>query len=132
MLDNPTTTQILAALIGLYFLAAGVGLLVDRKNASELMRELTAHPMFGFLGGIIAFAIGGAIVAVHNNWDSLLSGFVSLVGWMSLAEGVLMLACRKWFLGLFTRLALSPGVVTVFGLGTLIAGAMLVSAAIVG
>ena len=132
MLDNPTTTQILAALIGVYFLAAGVGLLVDRNNASELMRELTAQPMFGFLGGIIAFAIGGAIVAVHNNWGSLLSGFVSLVGWMSLAEGVLMLACRKWFLDLFTRLALSPGVVTVFGLGTLIAGAMLVTAAFVG
>ena len=68
----------------------------------------------------------------HIKWDSLLSGFVWLVGWMSLAEGVVMLACRKWFLGFFTRLTLSPGVVTVFGLGTLIAGAILVSAAFAG
>ncbi len=130
-MDALNTTQILAALIGLYFLAAGVGLLVDRNNAAELMKELTAQPMFGFLGGIIAFAIGGAIVGVHNNWNGILSGFVSLVGWVSLLEGVLMLACRKWFLGLFTRLALSPGVVTAFGLGTLIAGVALVSAAFV-
>ena len=132
MLDKLTTTQTLAVLIGLYFLAAGVGLLVDRNNASQLMKELMAQSMFGFLGGILAFAIGGAIVAVHNIWDGFLSSFVSLVGWMSLAEGVLMLACRKWFLGLFARLTLSPGVVMVFGLGTIILGAVLVSAAFAG
>jgi len=127
-----TTTHTLAALIGLYFFAAGIGLLVERNNAAELMRELTSQPVLGFLGGIIAFAIGGAIVGVHNNWDNLLSGFVSLVGWMSLIEGALMLACRKWFLGLFARLTLSSSIVTTFALGTMLVGMMLVSAALSG
>jgi len=127
-----TTTHTLAALIGLYFLAAGVGLLVERDKASELMRDLTSQPMFGFLGGIMAFAIGGAIVGVHNNWNSLLSVFVSLVGWVSLLEGVLMLACRKWFLGLFARLTLSSIMVSAFGFGTLLAGTVLVWAAFIG
>jgi hypothetical protein len=127
-----TTTHTLAALIGLYFFAAGVGLLVERNNAAELLRELTAQPVLGFLGGIIAFAIGGAIIGVHNDWDTLLSGFVSLVGWMSLIEGALMLACRKWFLGLFARLTLSSSIVTTFALGTLLAGVTLVSAALSG
>ena len=85
-----TTTHTLAALIGLYFLAAGVGLFAERNNATELIREMTAKPMFGFLGGLIAFAIGGAIVGVHNNWNGLLSSFVSFVGWVSLLEGVLI------------------------------------------
>jgi len=132
MLAVMTTTHTLAALIGLYFLAGGVGLLVDRNNATKLMRELTAQPMFGYLGGLIAFAIGGAIVGVHNNWNSLLSGFVSLVGWLSLLEGVLMLACRKWFLGLFARLTLSSIMVSAFGFGTLLAGVVLVWAAFIG
>jgi hypothetical protein len=61
-----TTTHTLAALIGLYFFAAGVGLLVERNNAAELLRELTAQPVLGFLGGIIAFVIGGAIIGVHT------------------------------------------------------------------
>jgi hypothetical protein len=132
MLAKMTTTHTLAALIGLYFLAAGVGLLVERDKASELMRDLTSQPMFGFIGGIMAFAIGGAIVGVHNNWNSLLSGFVSLVGWGSLLEGVLMLACRRWFLGLFARWTLSPSIVTAFAVGTLLAGAVLVWAAFTG
>jgi hypothetical protein len=119
-------------LIGLYFLAAGIGLLVERESLSELMKDLTTQPMLGFLGGILAFAIGGAIVGVHNNWSSFLAGFVSLIGWVSLAEGVLMLACRKWFLGLFGRLTLSKGIVTAFGLGTIIVGLALVLAAFAG
>ena len=127
-----TTTETLASLIGLYFCAAGTGMLVERNNASVLLRELIAQPVLGFLGGIIAFVIGGAIVAVHNNWDSLLAGIVSLVGWMSLLEGALMLACRKWFLGLFARLVLSSHVVTTFALGTIAAGAALLAAALLG
>ena len=132
MLENLTTTQFLAGLIGLYFLAAGPGLLSDRNSFSGLLKELNTQPMLGYLGGIIAFAIGGAIVGVHNDWSSLLSGFVSLVGWISLAEGVLMLACRKWYLGLFTRIALSPGLVTAFGLGTLIIGVVLIATVFFG
>ena len=91
-----------------------------------------AQPMFGFLGGIIAFVIGGAIVGVHNNWNSLLSGFISLVGWMSLLEGVLMLAFRKWFLGLFARLTLSSSTVSAFALATITLGVVLISAAFIG
>ena len=133
MLENLTTTQFLAGLIGLYFLAAGVGVLSERNNFSGLLKELNTQPMLGYLGGIIAFAIGGAIVGIHNDWSSLLSGFVSLVGWISLAEGVLMLAySRKWYLGLFTRIALSPGLVTVFGLGTLIIGVVLIATVFFG
>ncbi len=132
MLENLTTAQFLAGLIGLYFLAAGAGLLSERNSFSGLLKELNTQPMLGYFGGIIAFAIGGAIVGIHNDWSSLLSGFVSLVGWISLTEGVLMLACRKWYLGLFTRIALSPGLVTVFGLGTLIIGVALIATVFFG
>lgn len=132
MLDNLTLTQTLAALIGLYFLAGGTGLLVDRNGIADLFNDLIDQPMLGYLGGVIAFAIGGAIVAVHNDWTSFLSGFVSFVGWVSLVEGVLMLACRKWFLGTIGRLALSTGFVTLFGILTLFAGLVLVGVSLIG
>lgn len=132
MLEHYTATQILAALIGLYLLAAGIGLLTDRKAVSKMLKELTEQPLLGYLGGVIAFVIGGAIIAVHNNWSSLLSGLVSLVGWISLAEGVLMLAFRNWFLGLWGRLTFSPGFVGAGGIASVVAGVLLIWAGLVG
>lgn len=126
MLANLSTTQMLAALLGLYFVSAGTGLLVERQNMSAMFNELSSQSMLGYLGGIIAFAIGAVIISIHNDWNGLLAGFVTFVGWMALLEGVLMLAFRKWFLGLFEGWPLSPGVVSVFGIGTVAAGAVLI------
>ncbi len=123
------TTGTIASLIGLYFVAAGVGLLVDRDFCAKVIAELNDQTLLGFLGGIVVFVIGGTIVAVHNDWSGLLSGFVSLFGWVALAEGVLILAFQKWFLGLFSGFDLSPSVITVFGAGTTSFGLLLVLAA---
>ncbi len=128
MLENLSTTQTLAALIGLYFVAAGTGLLVERQNMSAMFKDLSNHAMLGYLGGLIAFTIGGAMVAIHNDWSGLLAGFVTLVGWMALFEGVMMLAFRKWFLELFENWLLSPTVVSGFGVGTIIVGAIVLYA----
>jgi len=111
--------------MGLYFVAAGTGLIASRDELQGMFRDLAGQPALGYLGGLIAFGIGGAIVASHNIWGDILSGFVSLIGWIALAEGVLMLSARKWFLGLFERMTLSRGFATGMGVATIAAGAAL-------
>lgn len=123
------TTSTFASLIGLYFVAAGIGLLIDRDLPRRVIAELRDQAVLGFLGGIVAFVVGGTIVAVHNDWSGWLAGFVSLVGWAALAEGVLILAFRKWFLGLFSGFDLSRNVIFGFGAGTASLGVLLIVAA---
>ena len=41
MMTDMTTTQILASLIGLYFVSAGIGLLVERPGMQAMFDELT-------------------------------------------------------------------------------------------
>jgi hypothetical protein len=125
MLDTYSTTQILAALIGLYFAAAGIGLVSNSIQVSDMFRDLKAQPMVGYLGGLIAFTIGGAILAVHYDWSSFLAGFVTFVGWAALFEGVLLLAARDWFLDLFSGLAEKTGLVKAMGWLTTVAGLVL-------
>lgn len=125
------TTSTIASLIGLYFVSAGIGLLVDRDFCANVIAELRDQTVLGFIAGIVTFVIGGTIVAVHNDWSGLLAGFVSLVGWVALAEGVLILAFRRWFLGLFSGLNLSPVVITGFGAGTTALGLLLILAAFI-
>ncbi|NNE21235.1 MAG: hypothetical protein HKN11_01365 [Rhizobiales bacterium] len=127
-----TTTQILAGLIGVYFMSAGAGLLIDRHGMKAMFDELKGQPMLGYLAGVVAFAIGGSIVAIHNDWSNLLAGFVSFIGWISLAEGVLMLALRERFLAFFDGWWLSPRFMTAMGIVTSIGGIVLTAAAFSG
>jgi len=130
MIDVYSTTNVIAALIGLYMIAGGVGLLTDRDVWSRVIRDIAASPALGYIAGILAFAIGAAIVAVHNRWGTPLEIVVSIIGWAALAEGVLMLALRRPFIGLFARLAPSASAGRIIAGLVAAAGAILLYAAL--
>lgn len=125
MFESLTLTEGLAALIGLYFLAAGVGLLRDRTSLLPMFQELKAQPMLGYLSGVLTFAIGGAMVGLHNDWSTWLSSFVSLIGWGALLEGTLLLAARTWFLELFEGMLTADGFLKAISIATIVGGAVL-------
>jgi len=130
MIEGYSTTQVIAAMIGLYMLAGGVGMLTDHNVWSRVIKEFAGSPALGYLAGILAFAIGAAIVAAHNRWDTALEIIVSVVGWAALVEGVLMLAVRRPFLGFFARLTLSEVMVRIFAGLTVLFGVVLLYAAL--
>lgn len=125
-----TTTDILTALIGLYFLAAGTGLLRDRAGALRMIADLKTQPVVGYLAGLFTFVLGGALVAVHNDWSTLQSGFVSLIGWAALIEGVLLLSFRDKFLSAFDGMFSSDSVLKTMALVVMALGAVLLFVAL--
>jgi len=130
MIASYTVTEVIAALIGLYMLAGGAGILADREVWSKVIREIADSPALGYISGILAFAVGAAIVAIHNRWGTPLEIVVSLIGWAGLAEGVLMLAARRPFIGFFARLAPSPAAGRIIAALIVAAGAVLLYAAL--
>jgi len=130
MIEGYSATEVIAAMIGLYMLAGGAGMLTDRDVWSRVIREFAGSPALGYLAGILAFAIGAAIVAAHNRWDTPLEIFVSIIGWAGLVEGVLMLALRRPFLGFFARLAPSAAAARMIAGLVVAAGAVLLYAAL--
>ena len=123
-------TNILAALIGLYFICGGFAILNDRKAMAGMMQSLNDQPVLGYLGGVMAFAIGGTILAVHSLWTGWLAGFVTLVGWVALVEGVLLIAARERFLGIVSKLDMDNRFGTVFSLGIIVLGGVLLTASL--
>ena len=123
-------TNILAALIGLYFICGGIAILRDRKVMAGMMQSLIEQPLLSYFGGVIAFAIGGTILAVHSLWTGWLAGFVTLVGWVALAEGVLLIAAREPFLRFVSKLKLDNRFGTVLSLGIIVLGGVLVVASL--
>ena len=120
-----TLTQTLALLIGLYMIAGGIALLREGATYVGVIKIFRENAALGYLAGVVTFAIGGALVALHNDWSTLLSSVISLVGWAALIEGFLLIALRDPFMKTFEKIAFTDGVIKGFGIGTLLLGAVL-------
>ncbi|MES0385456.1 MAG: hypothetical protein ABUJ98_12810 [Hyphomicrobium sp.] len=125
MIETLSVTQILAVFIGLYMVAAGIGFLTGRGSYASLIDELRDNTALGYVTGAFVFALGAAMVAVHNLWTGPLAIVVSLVGWGALIEGVLMLAIRRTFLGLVKVVPLTPATLVPCGIAAIVFGAVL-------
>ncbi len=128
MIETLSTTPILAVFIGLYMVAVAIGLLTGRGSYATMIEELGDNTALGFLTGAFAFALGAAMVAVHNLWTGPLAIVVSLVGWATLIEGVLILAIRRRFLDLVKVVPLTGAAEVPFGIAIIVLGVVLLYA----
>ncbi len=126
MFSSLNLTDYLAFMFGLYLVVAGIGLLLDGDEYQSMLDEFYENPALGYIGAILVFALGVVVVRLHNDWSSFTASLVSFVGWAMLAEGFLLLAVRRQFLGFFAKLNLSSKVYNLFGLFAVIAGASLI------
>jgi hypothetical protein len=127
MIENLTVTQMLAMFVGLYMIAAGIGLLRERDSYSKMLNEFSDNTALGFVTGAFVLALGAAMVAVHNLWTGPLAIVVSVIAWWTLIKGFCLLAIRQRFLALanvvlFKNSALSGALVITFGAALLMAG----------
>ncbi len=128
MVATLSVTQILAVFIGLYMVAAGIGLLTGRNSYVTMIEELRENTALGFLTGAFVFALGAAMVAVHNLWTGPLEIVVSLIGWAALIKGALLLAMRRPFLDLVHVVPFTAATAVPYGIAVIVLGAVLLCA----
>lgn len=125
MVADATLTEMLARIFGLYMLAAGIGVAFNSDNMSRIVEEMR-HSAFAFyLGGLIAFSIGAAIVSLHNDFSGPLAIFITLIGWAALAEGVIMLAFPSVMQAFADKLFDLIGSGRIWGIAVAVLGAVL-------
>ncbi|WP_411816454.1 DUF2065 domain-containing protein [Hyphococcus sp. DH-69] len=117
-------TLSLAKAFGIYMIAAGVSGLLDRDRWAAMLNEFRAHKGLTYISGVFVFALGSALVMVHNIWTDPLAIAISIFCWVAAIEGVVLIAMpdplMKWSASL-----LRPGAVFGFAVGIIILGALL-------
>ncbi|MFA5962058.1 MAG: hypothetical protein WC848_05230 [Parcubacteria group bacterium] len=78
-------------LFGLTFFAIGMGMLVNPKFITNLLREFGRSNFATFFGGLISLAIGYCLIVFHVTTNSLWSLFITLMGWVALFKGLALL-----------------------------------------
>lgn len=129
MIVATATTLILAQLLGTYLIAGGIGGFVYGHLWQHMLDDLQRSPALVLIAGAFAFAVGGAIVAVHNLWTDPVAIVVTLFGWVSLIEGFAILAFHDVWLRLVRPMIGRP---RIWAAATLLLGAFLFVAGVLG
>lgn len=88
---SPTTT-FLSRLIGLYCILVSLSMAIHKQATVDTVTALVHNASLLFLTGVIALGIGLAMTLGHNVWSGgALPVIVTLIGWLSLAKGLLIL-----------------------------------------
>ena len=85
-------TFFLSKLIGIYCILISLSMVAHRQGTVEAMTALVHDPALVFIAGVMALAAGLAMVLAHNIWTGgALTITVTIIGWLSLIKGVLLL-----------------------------------------
>jgi len=125
LFSDGTTTEILARIFGLYMLAAGIGLVINRDAFVNIIAELRQHAFVLLMAGGMTFAVGAIILSIHEDWSNWLAIVVTLIGWLTLIKGLILLAVPKLSLSVGDKFAQSPSMVMVWGIVVAALGAAL-------
>lgn len=85
------TTLFLAQLIGPVMLAVGLGIFFSKEYYMKVYRHLENETLAVLMSGIAALIIGIVMVMSHNIWEGFIPTVVTLVGWLSILKGLMLI-----------------------------------------
>ncbi|QGP79674.1 DUF2065 family protein [Sphingobium sp. CAP-1] len=82
----------LAEAMGLYMILIGIGGLANPARWRAVMDDLNRSPALVVTLGFAVFIVGVTLVMIHSLWTDPLAVAVSLISYIALIEGALLLA----------------------------------------
>lgn len=79
----------------LVYIAVGIGIFVNPDFYKKIFEDCIESPAVMYLGGVLALVVGYLIVAFHNTWTCDLSVIITVIGWLALIKGVIILLLPK-------------------------------------
>ena len=80
----------LAQVFGLYFILAGIAILVRPTAVTEFMEAFSNRAQI-LIGGLMALIIGIPLVLLHNIWDGSWHVVITLLVWVTLLKGMILI-----------------------------------------
>jgi len=85
----------IAQLLGLIYVVVGFGILADQGRYRALFDDILRSPHFMYLSGLLSLIAGFLIVTFHSIWVKDWPLIITLIGWLALIKGMLILVTPK-------------------------------------
>ncbi len=93
---------LLAEIMGLYLIIMSISVLVNKKLMPDLIKDVAKNATLMLFGGAITLILGLFLVLIHNVWTADWVGLITLLSWLVLLKGLVLV--------IFPEKALSLGV----------------------
>ncbi|MBF0187444.1 MAG: hypothetical protein HQL50_05920 [Magnetococcales bacterium] len=84
-------SQFVAQIVGPLYLVVAAGIVLNTKHYRKMMNAFLNNPALIYLGGILALVVGLVLVNHHNTWISDWPVIITILGWLALLKGVVLL-----------------------------------------
>lgn len=108
--------------ISLVYLTVGIGILINPDFYKKLYEDFIEDTTALYFGGIMALVIGYLIVAFHNTWTKDYSVIITIVGWLALIKGVLIIVQPKIMIALIKAIATKANFLKIEAIAIIIIG----------
>lgn len=109
-------------LLGITFVPMGLAWIFNPKGFRDMLKDFSNRGVL-LLSGMLAIIMGYLIVTFHNTWSSNTAAIITIIGWVSLLKGlvIIFIASTKENISLILKLVkhyltIMPWLVLIVGL----------------
>ena len=119
------SANFIAQIIGLLFCIDAVGVLVNTALYRRIVEEFIESPALRYLGGILALFFGLFILNFNNAWTADWTVIITIIGWLSVVKGVLLIVFPKVYLNFSNWMRMGDAMMRYIGIIYLLLGLFL-------
>lgn len=90
---------LIAKITSIVYLSVALGAVFSKDYYRRIIEDMTRNAALTYFMGFTAVILGSLIVDVHNTWTRDWTVLITIVGWLALVKGVLLIAFPKFVLG---------------------------------
>ncbi|MGB7957952.1 MAG: hypothetical protein WCF77_03890 [Minisyncoccia bacterium] len=112
---------VFAQILGIFFVVVGASMVVNKKLTTAAVEEAIRDQGSLWMWGFLAVITGAVIIPLNNMWTSGLPLVITILGWLALIKGVLILFFPAAMVSLYRKFIkesmMIPAGLVVFVLG---------------
>jgi len=89
-------SRLVAKIISVIYLSAGVGAIFSADHYRRLLDDMFKNAALTYLMGLTAAILGLLLVNYHNIWATHWTVLITIIGWLALIKGVIIIAFPKF------------------------------------
>jgi hypothetical protein len=125
VIEHQFVTIFVAQILGPLYLFVAAGILLNAEWYRKMINSFLDNPALTYLGGIMALAFGLVMVNLHNVWLIQWSVIITILGWIALLKGIVLLIWPEPLLRLSASMFNSDKTLHVVAIGAAIFGLFL-------